>query len=370
MLQDGLLVGGEMGRLDSPSPQDAAQLGSLERLPKWLNLIPMVVQWIWLGVKHLSFTLPAAINPAITAGGLIGEGKSEYFRIMGAHARSLTADFAIFSNAGMNAVREAEIAMRDAGLEYPLIAKPDIGWCGFGVRLIRDRGELVDYFGRYPLGEKIVLQRFITYEGEAGLYYVRDPEAAHGRLMGILLRSFPRVVGDGRRTVAELISAHPRASRLGHDGYSESCCDLGYIPAAHEIVRVSITGSTRVGGQYSDATSLITPALEAAIDAVARDMTQLHAARFDIRYESLAELRNGKLFSIIEVNGAGSEAVHAWDPRYSLRQAYRIVFQKQRLLFALGAKMRRRGHKAPGLLALAKLYRHQADLIRRYPPSN
>lgn len=370
MLQDSLLIGGEMDGLNGPPPQGAAQLGSLERLPKWLNLIPMVVQWIWLGVRHLSFTLPAVINPAITAGGLIGEGKSEYFRIMGTHARSRTADFAIFSNVGEAAVRQAEIAMHDAGLDYPVIAKPDIGWCGFGVRLIRDCHELMDYLGRYPLGEKIVLQRFVTYEGEAGLYYVRDPEAAQGRLVGILLRSFPRVIGDGRRTVAELISAHPRASRLGHDGYSESCCDPAYIPSAQEIVRVSITGSTRVGGQYSDATSLITPALEAAINAVALDMTQLHVARFDVRYESLAELRNGKLFSIIEVNGAGSEAVHAWDPRYSLRQAYGIVFRKQRMLFALGAKMRRRGYRAPGLLTLARLYQRQAGLIRRYPPSN
>jgi hypothetical protein len=32
----------------------------------------------------------------------------------------------------------------------------------------------------------------------------------------------------------------------------------------------------------------------------------------------------------MEVNGAGSEAVHAWDPKYSIREVYGIVFAKQR----------------------------------------
>lgn len=146
------------GRLlaDSASSQfDDALTGSshlsrIERLPKWLILIPMVAQWIWLGIRYFSFTLPAATNPAITAGGLVGEGKAEYFGVMGAYARSVTADFAVVKNYGKRSESDAERAMREAGLEYPLIAKPDIGWCGFGVRLIRDRAELRAYISDFP----------------------------------------------------------------------------------------------------------------------------------------------------------------------------------------------------------------------------
>lgn len=39
----------------------------------------------------------------------------------------------------------------------------------------------------------------------------------------------------------------------------------------------------------------------------------------------------------MEVNGAGSEAIQAWDPDTSLVSAFRIIFSKQRLLFAIGA---------------------------------
>jgi len=121
---------------------------------------------------------------------------------------------------------------------------------------------------------------------------------------------------------------------------------------------------------YQDATALVTPALENAINEIALDMADLHVARFDVRYDTLGAMRAGHSFQIIEVNGAGSEAVHAWDPRYTLWEAYRIVFEKQRMLFSVGAAMRSRGWKQPSGWALAQLYWRQESLIRRYPLSN
>ena len=67
------------------------RVGMFERIPKWLNLIPMVLQWLWLGLRHRSLTLPSAVNPRITAGGLVGDTKSEYFACMGPRARARRA---------------------------------------------------------------------------------------------------------------------------------------------------------------------------------------------------------------------------------------------------------------------------------------
>jgi len=355
----------------SHSDERRPQVGRLERLPKWLNLIPMIVQWIWLSIKHGSWTLPGAANPQITAGGLAGERKSEYFRLMGQVASAHTADYAVFRNAhSTSTLQDAEQSMLDTGLCYPLILKPDIGWCGFGVRIVRNRDELKSYLEAFPHDEDIVFQRFVIYEGEAGIYYVRWPGEPRGHITGVLLRFFPRVVGDGHRTIAELMARSPRARRLGRDRRSESCCDTSRVPALGEIVRLSVTGSTRVGGMYQDASTLVTPELEAAVDAIAMDMPQVHVARFDVRYRDIGAMRAGHSFKIIEVNGAGSEAVHAWDPRYSLLQAYKIVFEKQRTIFSIGAAMRDRGHSPPAPRTVAGLYFRQERLIRSYPPSN
>lgn len=32
----------------------ARPAGQLERLPKWLILVPMVIQWLWLGIRKLT----------------------------------------------------------------------------------------------------------------------------------------------------------------------------------------------------------------------------------------------------------------------------------------------------------------------------
>lgn len=344
--------------------------GQLERLPKWLNLIPMVTQWVWLSLRYGSLTLPSTINPMILAGGLVGEGKIEYFNTMGTTALNCVAPFASIINTGPHGLADVIATLSASGLSLPIIAKPDLGWCGFGVRLVRNKEELRKYLKTFPRGERIVFQRFLPQDGEAGLYYVREPGAPCGRVTAVLLRHFPRVSGDGVSSIGELIAHEPRLCRLGRDGLSETCCRLDDVPKVGAIVRLATIGSTRVGGHYEDATPLISPALSEALDTIARDMGDFHLGRFDVRYESMELLLQGKGFTIMEVNGAGSEAVHAWDPKFTLRQAYAIVFAKQRMIFAFGNAMRRRGHKPIGSIHLIRLWIRQQRLIRNYPPSN
>ena len=344
--------------------------GTIERIPKWLNLVPMVLQWAWLGMRYRSFTLPSAANPHITAGGLVGDAKSEYFAAMGPLARSRVAPFALIRANGVASLPEARQRLQDAGLRFPVVAKPDLGWCGFGVRRLDDVAALADYLAAFPVGETLMLQRYLDEPGEAGIFYLRQPDQRRGYLLGILLRHFPQVVGDGLHTLGELVTGDARLRRAVCRPHEHQCdFDSERVPACGEVVRLSLIGSTRVGGRYEDGSALATDALLDTIDAVAGDMPQFHAGRFDVRYATLADLREGR-FTIMEVNGAGSEAVHAWDPKYSVRQVYAMVFAKQRALFALGAANRALGHRPIGVLALARHHLRQQQLIRRYPPSN
>lgn len=358
--------------LSAVSSTDAvmSEVGTFERIPKWLNLVPMVLQWAWLGLRHGSLTLPSAANPAITAGGLVGDTKSEYFRGMGTHARSRVAPYALITARGTESLAEAQAAMHDASLQFPVVAKPDLGWCGFGVRRIDDVAGLADYLARYPHGETLMLQRYLADDGEAGVFYVRDPGQSRGRLLGVLLRHSPQLVGDGVHTLGHLVAADARLQRAVARPREHQCdFDPARVPATGEVVRLSLIGSTRVGGRYEDGSELATAELLAAVEAIADDMPEFHVGRFDVRFASVADLRAGR-FTIMEINGAGSEAVHAWDPKYRVREVYAKVFAKQRILFAIGAANRRRGHRPIGALALARHHLRQQRLIRRYPPSN
>ena len=343
--------------------------GALERMPKWLICVPLVLQWLWLGLRHRSLTLPTAANPAITAGGLVGEGKLEYFRGMGPVARAATAAHCGVVN--VPGLGEADLlaAMGGAGLDFPLIAKPDLGLCGHGVQRVDDLPSLLHYFAQFPAGETVVLQEYLPQDGEAGIFYARDPASGEGRIIGLALRDFPRVTGDGTRTVAELVAADPRARRLVASARHQCSFDASAVPARGESVRLATIGSTRVGGLYRDGAACITPQLVAAVDAIARDMPQFHFGRFDVRFAGLEALRRGEL-RIMEVNGAGSEAIEAWDPAFGLARALGIIFAKQRTLFRIAAANRRRGHRPIGLWRLARLHRMQQRLLDAYPPSN
>lgn len=351
------------------NPASPRHVGRFEQLPKWLNLIPMVAQWLWLGVRYGSITLPSSANPGITSGGLVGDGKREYFSAMGPLARAMTADFIVVQNRRQLPVADVVERMRGAALHFPIVAKPDVGWCGYGVRLLLDQDDLLDYIARFPEAETFLLQRYLPEPGEAGLFYVREPDAACGRLIGILLRHYPSVTGNGIDSIQQLIAGDARLRRATANALHECRYDPRRIPAIDEVVRLSTVASTRVGGAYEDGSSYATPALVAQVDAVARDMGEFLVGRFDVRYRTLDRLQAGE-FTIMEVNGAGSEAVHAWDPRYSIGEVYRIVFAKQRLLFRISAANRRRGRRPIGIWKLASLYLGQRRSIRRYPPSN
>jgi hypothetical protein len=334
----------------------------MEDLPKTLLCIPLVAHWLWLALRHRSLTLPSAINPRIETGGLAGETKSACLaQIAPAFAHLVAAWHCVTPDDDALAVRAA------SDLAYPLIAKPEIGWCGYGVRLIRDDAALAAYARAFPPGATFIIQHYVAAPNEAGLAYLRGADARTGTLTAMTLRHAPRVTGDGRHSLAWLIASDPATSR--HAARLAASCGknaCARVPEAGEDVALTIVASLRAGAQYEDASAAITPSLSSIVDAIACSMPEFHAGRFDVRFDSLAALQAG-MFHIIEVNGAGAEAIEYWDPALSMRAAFAGVFAKQRVLFSLGAAMRALGHRPVGPRALARAWLMQQRLIAGYP---
>ncbi len=337
----------------------ALRKGAIERLPKWLLCVPLVVHWFWLGFRYRSLTLPSAVNPAIETGGLAGESKHACLALIGPAFSRWVAHTAIVTPGD-----DADAVRRAAGLPFPLIAKPDIGWCGYGVRRIDNATELARYDAAFPATASYLLQELLAGPGEAGLFYTREPGAASGCIVAIALRHQPQVRGDGVRSVGRLAAQDPRLAGRSLDGI-----DTSRVPDAGEIVLLAAVASLRVGGRYEDGARLMGPALSARIDAVARTMVGFNFGRFDVKFGSETDLQAGD-FHIIEVNGAGSEAIENWDPAKSLLEAFAGVLQKQAMLFALAQRWRMHGGRPAGVIPLARAWIRQQRLIGRYPPSN
>lgn len=359
----------------------AGKVAAAERIPPNLFYLPLILSWFWFGFRYRCVTLPSTANPTIPTGGMWGEAKSDYFVDVAPDQRPWIADFTLFERVAGNAMSEettrARCLLEQAGITFPIVAKPDIGWHGYGVQRTDDLDELAEYIASFPPGVKLVLQRFVPYAGEAAVLYARMPGTSAGRILSLTFRYFPHVVGDGRSDLRTLIERNPRARwkahlHLGsdptHRGLSAEA--LARVPADGEVVQIALIGNQRAGGLYRDARRFITPALDVRFDAIARSMREFHYGRFDIRFESVAALARGESFSIVEINGIGGEAIDVWDPELPVREVYRRLIEQQRLLFAIGDRNRARGFVPMPFGQFVGMLSRQTALIRRYPASS
>ncbi len=344
-------------------------LSLFEFWPDWAVYTPVVMLWIGLGLRYRDFSLPSAANPGILTGGLCGESKSAVLDLAGDHARSLVAPWTSFVGTGDAAVdaATAQVAAVAAGLAFPLVVKPDIGCNGTGVRLVEREADLARQLEGYPAGAGLMLQALVPWEGEAGLFYIRRPGEARGQITSLTLKSAPYVVGDGRSTLRELVLADARAGQVSQIYLPRLARRQEEVPKQGERVRLVFSGNHCKGSIFRDGREDITPALEAAIDAFSQDVQDFYFGRIDVRYESLAALRRGKGFTVIEINGVGSEATHIWDPETTLREAYSAQFRHYTAAFRIGAAMRARGHQTSGLGGMLRAWREQRRLLAAYP---
>ncbi len=341
------------------------RVAPIERVPKWALCVPLVVQWFWLGARFGSLTLPTVVNPQIETGGLAGESKFACLKqISSTHRDKVALSLLVESYSNPEALR------RQHGLEFPLIAKPDIGCSGYGVRRLDDSTELLAYKSGLPKTAALILQRLIEAPSEAGLLYIRRPGTDRGKITALTLRHRPFVVGDGKANVLELIAQQaPPRRLLAFYRTTIAQSMLASIPKSREHVPLTTVASVRVGGQYESASHLITPRLEDSLDAVARSMGDFHYGRFDVKFVNEDALRDGQ-FIIFEINGAGSEAIQYWDPRIPISKALQGIFAKQRELFLLAHESRQQGNEPLSVKALASSYLKQKALIQAYPSSN
>jgi membrane protein DedA with SNARE-associated domain len=364
-----------------PVPRADRKVAMAERIPPALFYLPLVFNWIRLGLRHGSLTLPTAANPKIFSGGMWGETKSSYFYDVALAERQWIADFVIVKrNAGARSlggdIERAARGLEDAGLTFPLVAKPDIGWHGHGVRRIDHRVELENYIAHFPESSTLMLQRYVPYAAEAAVLYARLPGEAKGRILSLTLRYFPQVVGNGIHTVRQLIRNDARAQwksalHLGIDKSHRGVdpLDLDRTPAPGEVVRIALIGNQRAGALYRDGSRHITPALDARFDAIARGMTEFHYGRFDLRFDTVESLMRAEDFAILEINGIGGEAIDCWDPRLPVSEVYRRLAEQQRLLFMIGDRNRARGFLPMTTRDFVGSLMRQTRLINRYPAS-
>ncbi len=320
--------------------------------PVWLFHLPVVLHWLWLGLRHRSLTLFTAANPGIATGGFVLESKSEILAAFGADPR--IARFRLLPVALSPAERlaAAEAFLVEEGLSFPAVLKPDIGLRGKGVEIVRDREALAALLAR--VGEDTIVQEYVVGE-EFGVFYARFPESPEGRILSVNGKVFPAIAGDGRRTLEELILADDRAvcqARLHLDRHAG---ELGRVLEPGETLQLVEVGNHCRGTMFTDCRASATPALRAELDDLSRLHPGFFFGRYDLRAPSRAALERGEGLRILELNGVAAEVAHVYQPGSSLVAAYLAFFEQWRLAYAIGRETVRLGARPTPLRELVRL---------------
>ncbi len=334
--------------------------------PAWMFYPPVAIYCLWLSIKYRSFTLPTASNPGIFSGGFVGESKITTLSELIATSPQFTA---VAESVRGSTVEERLASIneicRERGFSYPFILKPDVGQRGVGVKLIRNEKQAFDYLKQ--TSAPLIVQRYAEGPREIGIFYYRFPHESRGHIFAITEKIFPTLTGDGRSTISELIWNDCRA-RFVADKYLGRLCGREHeILPGGEALKLVEAGNHAQGCIFRDGMHLCTPELTQSIDAISQKLTEFYIGRYDIRYSSEADLRAGKNFQIIELNGAASEATSIYDARKSLFDAYRTLFQQWDLVFAIGATNRSRGCSSTRLSLVWKKWREYSRVSATYP---
>lgn len=341
-----------------------------EFLPAWFFYTPVVLQSLVQGVFYRDLRLPLVVNPSIKLSGMVGESKQDIMSLAGTVAKPWISPFTTLTKTSDSVESQTQFAlkaMEDSSLGFPLVAKPDLGCRGVGVKLLKSEAQLEQYVRDFPLNARYLLQEKAPYQAEAGVFYVRNPGEARGEIISITLKYTPSVVGDGQHTLKELIELSPRAGQLSHLYFPRHTDKLKWVPEKDEEFQLAFAGSHSRGSIFRDGNQYITKELTQKLDEILHDVDGYHYGRLDIKFDNLHDFMKGEKFTILELNGASSEAAHIWDRNTSLKTIFGTLLTQYRLLYAIGAKQKKRGHVPPPISSLLAAWREEKNLTEQYP---
>ena len=287
-----------------------------EYWPFQIVYIPIYFLWGYYAIRAKSLFFFNASNPTIKNGGFFMESKKVIYDLIPQQHYPKTE----LIQEGLTIEEVNELIVK-SGIQFPLIAKPDIGLRGLGVKKINSVEELQEYVQKANFD--FIIQDLIPYENEVGIFYVRYPNEKKGRITGIVSKEFLIVVGDGVSSMETLIKMNPRFELQLTALRKEYGDQLQEVLEKGEKRNLVPYGNHARGAKFIDGSHWISPELENTIDAICVEIPGFFYGRLDVMYHCREELERGENFAIVELNGAASEPTHIYDPKHSVFFAWK-----------------------------------------------
>lgn len=364
-----------------------ATLGRARRREFWPATVlyaPVAIRLLATAARHRGLLTFTCVNPVIGAGGgVVGESKHRIQTGLEGLGEGVMRTALLAPGDPDTRLASLEQAIESGRLpdSYPLVLKPDAGQRGYGVKVVRSPADARDYLTR--MTRPVLAQQYHPGPIEVGVLWVREPDPAAagnaaervGRVFSVTAKEFPRLQGDGRRTIEQLIYRHPRFRMQADILLDRMAGRRLEIPERDDTVSLGNIGNHAQGALFRDGMHLMTPELEAWIDRAAAAFRSTEPAenarpegdngldfgRFDIRARSIEDLAAARDLGIIELNGTTAESTNIYDPDRSVWWTWGVLLRQWQVLYRLGARRRSLGVPPMGLAELRRAWAEFAD---------
>lgn len=312
---------------------------------------PVTLYIISLGIRYRCLTLFTAVNPAIPDGGFVGESKSAILDLFGESSAVASYKKIPFDEEFGNMLDSAEQFLSQNNLKFPVVLKPDVGERGKGVKVVHDRYALQDYLSE--CSDDIIIQEFIEGK-EVGIFYYYKPSEEEGRIFSITKKELPHVIGDGQKTIQELILSNDETVNMGKEYLEQNEDRLFEIPNDREQISLVNIGTHARGAIFYDGNELITEALTKEMNKICKSAEGFQFGRFDIKVPNYEQLKAGEELNIVEVNGVTSESTNIYDDKYTFLEGQKILMQQWKIAFEIGNQLRNSGSEVTSVFPFLK----------------
>lgn len=312
------------------------KLTNWEYWPYKIVYIPIYFLWAYYALKAKTIFFFNASNPSMKNGGFIMDSKKDIYDLIPQKYYPKTE--LIKENSDFSVI---ETLLNNSNIQFPLIAKPDIGLRGSAVKKVNSLNELRDYHDKANFD--YLIQDLIPYENEIGIFYVRYPNEKSGKITGIVAKEYLIVTGDGVSSIKELLKQNPRYELQLKALEIEYKNELYHVLLKGEKKNLVPYGNHCRGAKFVDASHLISPKLNEVVNEMCLQIPGFYFGRMDLMYQSISALEEGENFAVVELNGAASEPTHIYDPKHSIFFAWKELARHISYMFEISMANNKNG---------------------------
>jgi hypothetical protein len=319
-----------------------------EYWPSWTVLGPILPIWIYYGFKARNLTYFTTVNLKFKDGDFHDTSKMSILNLIPNKYKPKTIFIPRDST-----LEYIHFNLKNSIIDFPFIAKPDIGGKGRMVSVINTNQDLQIYLS--TINEDFLIQEKIDYPIELGVFYYHIPNTDEYKITGIVQKEFLWVEGDGNSTLEKLMLQNKRSATQVSRFKKLKDNKLNYIPKLKERIELEPIGNHCRGTKFIDTKNLIDENLVKIFHNISKQIDGFYYGRYDLKVKSLEALNRGDGIRIMELNGLNSTPAHIYDSNTKLWEAYKILAAHVKIVYRIARIHLKNGVKATPVMDFIRI---------------